>query len=42
MAVADGSGVEPDANGVECVFRICHFPRSGHYEKNNNKDVPRR
>lgn len=32
----------PDAYGAECVFRICHFPRSGHYEKNNNKDVPRR
>lgn len=42
MAVADGSRVEPDAYGAECVFRICHFSRSGHYEKNNNKDVPRR
>mgnify|MGYP000298626074 CR=1 FL=1 len=31
-----------DAYGAECVFRICHFSGSGHYEKNNNKDVPRR
>lgn len=27
---------------LSAFFRICHFSGSGHYEKNNNKDVPRR